>query len=46
VPNLGKRFYQKLLVVAEKILAKGEHLGHVAGIALVTAGVALMARLW
>jgi predicted metal-binding membrane protein len=35
-----------LFVMAEKILAKGELLGHVAGIALVTAGIALMARLW
>jgi hypothetical protein len=43
---LVRGFIKKLLVVAEKILAKGELLGHVAGIALVTAGVALMARLW
>jgi predicted metal-binding membrane protein len=35
-----------LFVMAEKILAKGELLGHVAAIALVSAGVALMARLW
>jgi predicted metal-binding membrane protein len=35
-----------LFVMAEKILAKGALLGQVAGIALVTAGVALMARLW
>lgn len=32
-----------LFVMAEKILARGELLGHVAGIALVTAGIALMA---
>jgi len=35
-----------LFVMAEKILARGELLGHVAGIALVAAGLALMARLW
>lgn len=35
-----------LFVMAEKILAKGEVLSHVAGIALVTAGVALWANLW
>jgi predicted metal-binding membrane protein len=35
-----------LFVMAEKVLARGQLLGHVAGIALVTAGVALMARLW
>ena len=35
-----------LFVMAEKILAKGELLGHVAGIALVTAGVGLIARVW
>jgi predicted metal-binding membrane protein len=35
-----------LLVMAEKILAKGEVLGHIAGIALVTAGVTLIARHW
>jgi predicted metal-binding membrane protein len=35
-----------LLVMAEKILAQGELLGHVAGIGLVAAGVALMAKLW
>jgi hypothetical protein len=32
--------------MAEKILARGELLGHVTGVALVAAGVALMARLW
>ena len=35
-----------LFVFAEKILPRGELLAHAAGIALVTAGVALMARLW
>jgi predicted metal-binding membrane protein len=35
-----------LLVMAEKILARGELLGHVAGIALMTIGVVLMAKLW
>ena len=35
-----------LLVMAEKILVRGELLGHVAGVALVTAGVVLIARLW
>ena len=35
-----------LFVLAEKILAKGELLGHVAGIALVMAGAAMMAHLW
>jgi len=35
-----------LFVMAEKILARGELLGHVTGVALVTAGVVLMARLW
>jgi predicted metal-binding membrane protein len=35
-----------LFVLAEKILARGELLGHVTGVALVTAGVLLMARLW
>ena len=34
-----------LFVMAEKILAKGELLGHIAGIALVMAGVAMMAHL-
>jgi predicted metal-binding membrane protein len=33
-----------LFVMAEKILAKGELLGRVAGIALVTAGVVVMVR--
>ena len=33
-------------VMAEKIFVRGELLGHVTGAALVTAGVALMARLW
>jgi hypothetical protein len=32
--------------MAEKILAKGELLGHVTGIALLIAGAAMMARLW
>jgi predicted metal-binding membrane protein len=35
-----------LFVMAEKILPRGDLIGHVAGIALVTAGIALMARLW
>jgi predicted metal-binding membrane protein len=35
-----------LFVMAEKILAKGEMIGHVAGIALLLAGAAMMARLW
>src|SRR4029077_6614172 len=35
-----------LFVMAEKILSKGELLGHIAGIALVMAGVAMMAHLW
>jgi predicted metal-binding membrane protein len=35
-----------LFVMAEKILVRGDLLGHVTGVALVTAGVALMARLW
>jgi predicted metal-binding membrane protein len=35
-----------LFVMAEKILPKGELVCHVAGIALVIAGVALMAHLW
>jgi predicted metal-binding membrane protein len=35
-----------LLVMAEKILARGELLGHVAGIALMTIGVVLIANLW
>jgi predicted metal-binding membrane protein len=35
-----------LFVMAEKVLARGPLLGHAAGIALVTAGVVLMARLW
>jgi predicted metal-binding membrane protein len=35
-----------LFVMAEKILAKGELLGHVTGIALLIAGAAMMARLW
>jgi predicted metal-binding membrane protein len=35
-----------LFVMAEKILGKGELLGHIAGIALVMAGVAMMAHLW
>jgi predicted metal-binding membrane protein len=35
-----------LFVMAEKILAKGELLGHLAGIALLVAGVAMMAHLW
>ena len=35
-----------LFVMAEKIFVRGELLGHVTGAALVTAGVALMARLW
>jgi predicted metal-binding membrane protein len=35
-----------LFVMAEKISAKGELLAHVAGIALLAAGAALMAHLW
>jgi predicted metal-binding membrane protein len=35
-----------LFVMAEKILAKGELLGHIAGIGLMIAGAALMAHLW
>ena len=35
-----------LFVMAEKILAKGELLGRVAGIVLVIAGAAMMAHLW
>jgi predicted metal-binding membrane protein len=35
-----------LFVMAEKILAKGEFLGRVAGIALVIAGATMMAHLW
>lgn len=35
-----------LFVMAEKILAKGELLGYVAGMALVSGGVALIAHLW
>jgi hypothetical protein len=35
-----------LFVLAEKILARGELLGYLTGVALVTAGVLLMARLW
>ncbi len=35
-----------LFVMAEKILAKGEFLGHAAGVALVAAGVVFIARLW
>jgi predicted metal-binding membrane protein len=35
-----------LFVMAEKILGKGELLAHVAGVALVIAGAALMAHLW
>jgi predicted metal-binding membrane protein len=35
-----------LFVMAEKILAKGELLAHVAGIALIVAGAALMAHFW
>jgi len=33
-------------VVAEKILAKGELLGRVAGIVLMAAGAAMVAHLW
>jgi len=35
-----------LFVMAEKILAQGELLGRVAGIALVVAGAAMVAHLW
>jgi predicted metal-binding membrane protein len=35
-----------LVVMAEKMLVRGELLGHVTGAVLVTAGVALVARLW
>jgi len=33
-------------MMAEKILVRGELLGHITGVALVTSGVALMARVW
>jgi len=35
-----------LFVMAEKILPRGELLGHIGGVALVTAGIAVMTRLW
>jgi predicted metal-binding membrane protein len=35
-----------LFVMAEKTLPRGELLGHVTGVALVAAGVGLMARVW
>jgi predicted metal-binding membrane protein len=35
-----------LVVMAEKILVRGKLLGQITGVALVIAGVALMARLW
>jgi predicted metal-binding membrane protein len=35
-----------LVVMAEKILPKGEILGYIAGVALIAAGVAHIARLW
>jgi len=35
-----------LFVMAEKMLARGELLGHLAGVAMVTAGIALVVRLW
>jgi predicted metal-binding membrane protein len=35
-----------LLVMAEKILPRGEVLGHVTGIVLVAAGVVRIAKLW
>ena len=35
-----------ILVMAEKILAKGEVLGQIAGLALVTAGVVLVIKPW
>ena len=35
-----------LFVMAEKSLPRGELLAHVAGVALVLAGVGLMARVW
>ena len=34
-----------LFVMAEEMLVRGELLGHVTGVALVTAGVALLVRL-
>jgi predicted metal-binding membrane protein len=35
-----------LVVLAEKILPKGEILGYVAGVSLVAAGAAHIAKLW
>jgi predicted metal-binding membrane protein len=35
-----------LFVMAEKMLARGQLLGHLAGVALVTDGIALVVRLW
>jgi predicted metal-binding membrane protein len=35
-----------LFVMAEKILPRGELLGHIGGVALVTAGIAVMTKLW
>ena len=35
-----------LFVMAEKILLRGELVGHITGVALVTVGVAIIARLW
>jgi predicted metal-binding membrane protein len=46
VMNLSWVAVIALFVMAEKILPKGELVGHVAGIALVIAGVALMAHPW
>jgi predicted metal-binding membrane protein len=35
-----------LFVMAEKIVPRGELLGHIGGVALVTAGIAVMTKLW
>jgi predicted metal-binding membrane protein len=35
-----------LFVIAEKVLPRGELLGHIGGVALVAAGIAVMAKLW
>jgi predicted metal-binding membrane protein len=35
-----------LFVMAEKILPRGELLGHIGGVALVAAGIAVMTKLW
>jgi len=46
VMNLLEVVVIALFVMAEKIPVRGELLLRVTGVALVTAGVALMARLW